>query len=63
MVSPEERARLDPYSRIAESKDVPLLQRIAGRHLVVVRIPSLTPGSPRPADSGQSRQDRDAHHS
>jgi general stress protein 26 len=35
LISSDERARLDPYSRIAESKDVPLLQKIADLHLVV----------------------------
>jgi len=35
VVTSEERARLDPYSRIAESKDVPLLQRITDLRTVV----------------------------
>ncbi|KAH0827876.1 hypothetical protein J3R83DRAFT_3503 [Lanmaoa asiatica] len=35
VASEVERARLDPYSRIAESKDVPLLQRIADLQAVV----------------------------
>jgi hypothetical protein len=39
VVSSDERARLDPYSRIAESKDVPLLQKIAGCYFTVVRVP------------------------
>lgn len=38
VVTSDERARLDPYSRIAESTDVPLLQKIAGCHFVVVRV-------------------------
>lgn len=36
VVTPEERTRLDPYSRIAESKDVTLLQRITGYHFTAL---------------------------
>lgn len=36
VVTTEERARLDPYSRVAESKNVPLLQNIAGSHLIAL---------------------------
>ncbi|KAF8556396.1 hypothetical protein OG21DRAFT_1506670 [Imleria badia] len=35
VVTAEERARLDPYTRIAESKDVPLLQKITDLQQVV----------------------------
>ncbi|KAG6375366.1 hypothetical protein JVT61DRAFT_2921 [Boletus reticuloceps] len=35
VVTAEERGRLDPYSRIAESKDVPLLQKIKDLQTVV----------------------------
>ncbi|KAF8444617.1 hypothetical protein L210DRAFT_978303 [Boletus edulis BED1] len=35
VVTAEERGRLDPYSRIAESKDVPLIQKIKDLQLVV----------------------------
>lgn len=35
VVTSEERARLDPYSHIAESKDVSVLQKIAGYYFAV----------------------------
>ena len=41
VVTAEERIRLDPYSRIAESKDVSLLQKIAGCHHLTVFSESL----------------------
>lgn len=39
----EERARLDPYSRIAESRDVSLLQKIAGCNFAVLCVPCYLP--------------------
>lgn len=41
VVTAEERARLDPYSRIAERKDVTLLQKLTGCHLTVFCAPVI----------------------
>lgn len=46
VVSTEERTCLDPYSRIAESKDVPLLQRITGSRFTVLCEPYYSPLGP-----------------